>query len=258
MVGIFDYLNSFWSLNAQKPCSTSEVALYFYLLNEVNHNHWNMPVKCCTELIRIRLKTTKQNIMKARNGLKERGLIKFSKGQGKDDFASYTLINKVQKTSNSSKKLKQMDTSELSNQLSEALSDKLSEYNNIKKKDKDNFIRINKKSQEKILTPNDLEKHLLNDYTWRQNLLKLLAAEGIVLSDVEIKEKLDTFFLMLKTTYPKGKSEPDCRQYAYNWIKNYYKKNQHAKDYESNKRRAVEVPLAKPEEYAQPFYTADD
>ena len=64
MVGIFDYLNSFWSLNAQKPCSTTEVALYFYLLNEVNHNHWNMPVKCCTELIRIRLKTTKQNIIK--------------------------------------------------------------------------------------------------------------------------------------------------------------------------------------------------
>ena len=255
MTTIFDYINSFWAHNAQKPCSTTEVALYFYLLNEVNHNHWNMPVKCCTELIRIRLKTTKQNIIKARNGLKEHGLIKFTKGRGKDDFASYILVYKLQNSSNSSKNLKQMDTSELTNQLSEALSDKLSEYNNIKKKDKDNFIRINKKSQEKILTPNDLEKHLLNDYTWRQNLLKLLAAEGIVLSDVEIKEKLDTFFLMLKTTYPKGKSEPDCRQYAYNWIKNYYKKNQHVKDNEPYKRRAVEVPLAKPEEYTQPFYS---
>ena len=255
MTTIFDYINSFWAHNAQKPCSTTEVALYFYLLNEVNHNHWNMPVKCCTELIRIRLKTTKQNIIKARNGLKEHGLIKFTKGRGKDDFASYILVYKLQNSSNSSKNLKQMDTSELTNQLSEALSDKLSEYNNIKKKDKDNFIRINKKSQEKILTPNDLEKHLLNDYTWRQNLLKLLAAEGIVLSDVEIKEKLDTFFLMLKTTYPKGKSEPDCRQYAYNWIKNYYKKNQHVKDNEPYRRRAVEVPLAKPEEYTQPFYS---
>jgi len=259
MVTIFDYINTFWALNSQKPCSTSEVALYFYLLNEINHNHWNMPVKCCTELIRIRLKTTKQNIIKARNGLKEHGLIKFTKGRGKDDFACYTLIYKLQKTSNPSKKLKQMNTSKLSDQLSEPLTEILSHYNNKTINNKDDYGEKEQKTHETIRSPIDLEKELLNDKIWQQNLKDLLSKDGIDLNDAELKERLNTFFLMLKTTHPKGKRESDCRQYVYHWLKhNLNRKNQHAKDYESNKRRAVEVPLAKPEEYAQPFYTADD
>lgn len=90
-MGIYDYMNHFWFVNENDPCSLSETSLYFYLLYEANRQHWLMPFKVSTQMLVARLNTSKQNVMKARDGLRKRGLIGFSKGEGKGKPALYTL-----------------------------------------------------------------------------------------------------------------------------------------------------------------------
>ena len=91
MMSIYDYMNHFWFENENDPCSLSEATLYFYLLYEANRQHWVKPFKVSTQMLVARLNTSKQNVMKAREGLKKRGLIDYSKGEGKGKPALYTL-----------------------------------------------------------------------------------------------------------------------------------------------------------------------
>ena len=90
-MGIYDHMNHFWFENENNPCSLSESVLYFYLLYEANRQHWVMPFKVSTQMLVARLNTSKQNVMKAREGLRKRGLIDFSKGEGKGKPVLYTL-----------------------------------------------------------------------------------------------------------------------------------------------------------------------
>ena len=70
-MGIYDYMNHFWFENENDPCSLSETSLYFYLLYEANRQHWVMPFKVSTQMLVARLNTSKQNVMKAREGLRK-------------------------------------------------------------------------------------------------------------------------------------------------------------------------------------------
>ena len=88
-MSIYDYMNHFWFENENDPCSLSEGVLYFYLLYEANRQHWASPFKVSTQMLVARLNTSKQNVMKAREGLKKRGLIDYSKGEGKGKPALY-------------------------------------------------------------------------------------------------------------------------------------------------------------------------
>ena len=90
-MGIYDHMNHFWFENENNPCSLSESVLYFYLLYEANRQHWVTPFKVSTQMLVARLNTSKQNVIKAREGLRKRGLIGFSKGEGKGKPALYTL-----------------------------------------------------------------------------------------------------------------------------------------------------------------------
>ena len=111
-MGIYDYMNHFWFENENDPCSLSEGVLYFYLLYEANRQHWASPFKVSTQMLAARLNTSKQNVMKARDGLRKRGLIDFSKAEGKGKPALYTL--------------------RLSEEQSQSLSQLMTHSNNIK------------------------------------------------------------------------------------------------------------------------------
>ena len=91
-MSIYDYLNHFWAESERETLSLNETALYFYLLYEANRQRWVMPFKCSTAMIRLRLRTSTQNIMNAREGLMKKGLICFKKGIGKEKPAFYTLL----------------------------------------------------------------------------------------------------------------------------------------------------------------------
>ncbi|MCF0185469.1 MAG: hypothetical protein HUJ98_03145 [Bacteroidaceae bacterium] len=89
--GFFDYFNNFWEEARREPFSLSEVAVFHYLLNEANQRHWVMPFRCSTAMMCLTLGTTKQNVMKVREQLRNRGIISFEKGAGTNSPATYRL-----------------------------------------------------------------------------------------------------------------------------------------------------------------------
>ena len=91
-MNIIECMNHFWSQNVYEPCSPSETALLFYLLFEAERQQWKMPFKVPTQLLMAYTGISKQSINDAREGLMKRGLITYTKGEGKGRPALYSLV----------------------------------------------------------------------------------------------------------------------------------------------------------------------
>ena len=247
-MGIYDYMNHFWFENENDPCSLSETSLYFYLLYEANRQHWVMPFKVSTQMLVARLNTSKQNIMKAREGLKRRGLIDLSKGEGKGKPALYSLLL-------SEAQLQPLSPT-MTQQLPETLTSKLSQslpHSNIKEENNKEEVKEDNSSSSNsniVLTLSELRVKLLNDSSWHQALSSQLAKNGVNLNGEALRKELSDFFDMLEQKGCKGKEVTDCRQYAFNWI-NYNHKNKNpgkeSKCY--GKAGSAEISDNRPEDY---------
>ena len=149
-MGIYDYMNHFWFENENDPCSLSESVLYFYLLYEANRQHWVTPFKVSTQMLVARLNTSKQNVMKAREGLRKRRLIGFSKGEGKGKPALYTLtLTNIGEGVSQTLPLSQTMTPELTDLLPPKLSQTLPHSNN---KEENNKEEVKEEKDNKGLT----------------------------------------------------------------------------------------------------------
>lgn len=250
-MSIFDNLNYFWLKNENDPCSLSEVTLYFYLMYEANRQHWLMPFKVSTQMLIARLNTTKQNVMKARDGLKKRGLIDFVRGEGKGKPAMYTFC-----LSNSNENVVQ--TLSLTQSLSPKLTPKLPQtlpllnnkeeiHKEVVKEDKYSFLSKPKK----VLPIDEMQAKLLADTEWLNCLSKNLSSAGINLNDDELKGNINDFFDSLRSRNITHKEETDCRGYIYNWIK-YHKKNNNDGQDSRNKSKSGRINITdnRPEDYA--------
>jgi hypothetical protein len=78
-------------LNQIKPFGSDCTALYFYLLEKCNCNHWVNPFGISTGNIEETLHIGRKAFTIARNTLKQRGLIGYREGKGKTP-AMYTLL----------------------------------------------------------------------------------------------------------------------------------------------------------------------
>jgi len=87
-----DYMNQFWRSSAMEYMSSSEVALYAFIVNECNQHRWNMPVSCSTVRICEMLHMSKQTLCTARKNLAKRGLISFSEGKSRHVPSKYSLL----------------------------------------------------------------------------------------------------------------------------------------------------------------------
>jgi hypothetical protein len=85
-------MNQFWRASAMEYMSTSEVALYAFLVNECNQHRWNMPVPCSTVRICEMLHMSKQTLCTARKNLAKRGLISFTEGKSRHVPSKYSLL----------------------------------------------------------------------------------------------------------------------------------------------------------------------
>ena len=147
-MGIYDYMNHFWFENENDPCSLSEGVLYFYLLYEANRQHWVTPFKVSTQMLAARLNTSKQNVMKARDGLRKRGLINFSKGEGKGKPALYTLSStSTDEEMSQTLPLSQTLTLELTKSLPPKLSQSLP-HSNIKEESNKEEVKFTASTNE--------------------------------------------------------------------------------------------------------------
>ena len=247
-MGIYDYMNHFWFENENDPCSLSEGALYFYLLYEANRQHWASPFKVSTQMLAARLNTSKQNVMKARDGLRKRGLIDFSKGEGKGKPALYTLRLSEEQSQSLSQLMTQQLTESLASELPQSLP-----HSNIKEENTTKEVGEEKQSPSSnskvVLTLSELMEKLLNDNSWLLGLSERLAKNKIILNGEELKDKVREFFSEQEHKGCKGKEEADCREYVFNWIKYKYK-NYYGNESKCNGQiSTIKIEANRPEDY---------
>lgn len=196
-MSIFELMNYFWFRNENEPCSLSEMALYHYFLFEANRQHWVMPFKVSTQMIQARLNTSKQNVMKAREALMKRGLINYSKGEGKGKPALYTLhLDAPENKETLSQQLSQPLTQKLPHELTRPLPTTLTSTLPLSDIKDENTQNVEKKkdsipspssSDKVVLTLSELREKLLSDEPWQLNLSERLAGIGINLSGDSLK-----------------------------------------------------------------------
>lgn len=240
-MNLYELSNRFWQGNEYEPFSTSDIALYFYLLHRANYRRWQMPVRCPTAMICFHLKTSRQNIVKARESLRQRGFITFTPGKGKDMPSLYTIT------------LSALLTDELTGQLSEPMTDELTHGLSDKTsvyKDKEidkNFY--SNKADEKIGL-DEMERRFLNDTEWQQSLLPLISDND----KSKIGEYIHEFFQTLKARGFEKREERDCRNHLYNWLRK-QKTNSNGVDKQpyNDRRRRADVPTVSPEDYEGAF-----
>lgn len=88
-----ELINNFWRTNDEKSIGTVAGMLYFHLLDISNKQNWRNPFNRQNTKICADLGITNPTLLKARNELKQRGLIEFfSKGKG-DTNVKYEINN---------------------------------------------------------------------------------------------------------------------------------------------------------------------
>ncbi|WP_230324700.1 DUF7833 domain-containing protein [Bacteroides cellulosilyticus] len=191
-----------------------------------------------TERISADLQTTKQNIVKARAGLQQRGLISFTAGTGKENPPLYTIIDR---------------TSQLSVPLSENLSVKMSvplSPNNIKDKNRNNNIHNVSNGK---LELDELEMILVNDAAW---LDSAILQRGSDIDRETVLEYLKMFFAEQKMKSSDKREIIDIQKHFRNWLNikmNYRLKHERAESKRVNSgRRATEITATSPEDYDWP------
>ena len=244
-MNIFNLVSRFWRAAEEEAFTPSEAALYFYLLHKANTLKWQMPIRCPTTTVCAFLCTSKQNVMKAREGLRQRGFVEYHSGSGTKDIPQYTLIELPTPLSGQL-------SNELSSQLSEQLSGQLTLYKN---KDKDRSTTTARK--ESILSLEELEKMFLEDEQWQQSVLALLLARNINGATIEIlRTQISQFFLYLRASGQTEGKTKDCKNYFVNWLSKQPFINPRdgiIKPDNQDRRRASEVSPAPTEAYYQSF-----
>ena len=199
-------------------------------------------------MLAARLNTSKQNVMKARDGLRKRGLIDFSKGEGKGKPALYTL----RLSEEQSQSLPQLMTQQLTESLASELPQSLP-HSNIKEENTTKEVGEEKQSPSSnskvVLTLSELMEKLLNDNSWLLGLSERLAKNKIILNGEELKDKVREFFSEQEHKGCKGKEEADCREYVFNWIKYKYK-NYYGNESKCNGQiSTIKIEANRPEDY---------
>ena len=247
-MNLYELTNRFWQDGEYEPYSSTEVALYFFLLYRANARRWQMPIRCPTEMICNRIKTSKQNLVKARECLKQRGFISFVPGKGKEVAPTYTIMEHISPLS------VEMSV-KMSEQLSVELSEQLSPYN-IKDKD-NNKDNSNNNARENESGLDELELRLSNDTSWQESIISLLSSsQQIKLSHIEIENYINQFFQYLKISGIERREEKEVRTYFFNWLKKTIlnnKKNVHKQQETTIQRRSTDVPVASPTDYQGTF-----
>lgn len=88
-----ELINNFWRLHEEHPFGTVAGMMYFHLLDVSNKQNWRNPFKRQNTRICGDLGITNPTLIKARNELKQRGLIEFyTKGKG-DSNVKYEINN---------------------------------------------------------------------------------------------------------------------------------------------------------------------
>ena len=89
-------INSFWDSATTNPLSTGQVSLYFALLHVYNRSNWTEWFQAPNQVLSVLTGMSRSGILKARNELKQRGLIDFRERGTKATIYCITMSNSKQ------------------------------------------------------------------------------------------------------------------------------------------------------------------
>lgn len=89
-------INSFWDSATTNPLSTGQVSLYFALLHVCNRSNWTEWFQAPNQVLSVLTGMSRSGILKARNELKQRGLIDFRERGTKATIYCVTMSNSKQ------------------------------------------------------------------------------------------------------------------------------------------------------------------
>lgn len=92
-----DLINSFWDSATTNPLSTGQVSLYFALLHVCNRSYWTEWFAAPNQVLSVLTGLSRSGILKARNELKQRGLIDFRERGTKATYYKLTMLIVIKK-----------------------------------------------------------------------------------------------------------------------------------------------------------------
>lgn len=230
-------INRFWEANRNARFTMAETTLYFYLLNEANRNYWQMPIACATAIICASTGMTKATLIRARNGLKQKGLIGFTEGVQHSRAPTYHIC-----------------TFETDGETADRTAHATDAETNRATIIKDNNINKEISYHNARMKIDDLEKILVEDVEWQKDIVYQLNDQRIS-GPTAIIPYIRKFFAYLRICKITEKEEVDCRSHFFNKMKKEYLKfnnnNLNIQKYES--KRSIEVPVSSPQAYEGSF-----
>ncbi len=95
-------INAFWDLATTNPLSTGQVSLYFALLHVCNRSNWTEWFQAPNQVLSVLTGLSRSGILKARNELKQKGLIDFKERGTKATLYKLIIANSKQKSTQDS------------------------------------------------------------------------------------------------------------------------------------------------------------
>lgn len=230
-----DLLNRFWEANRADRFTTAERELYYYLLNECNHSYWRMPVSCSTSVVCAVIGMNRATLVRAREGLRRRGLILFEEGVQNSRAPTYTILDTGHDTVSATASATADDTAGATSYTTQK--------NNT-----------NTSSNTDMPIPIDeLERRLLADREWHEQIVRQLAANGKSADANTLTDWLQQFFNYLRICKYEKREEKECRSHFYNKLLKEYLKYGTDKQKQHDRRRGAGVPAVSPEDYESAF-----
>lgn len=230
-------INRFWEANRNTQFTMAETTLYFYLLNEANRNYWQMPIACATAIICASTSMTKATLIRARNGLKKKGLICFTEGVQHSRAPTYHI--------------RTFETDDVSADRTAHNTDGETSHATIIK---DNNINKEISNHHARMSIDDLERMLVEDVEWQKGIICQLNDKRIS-EPICLIPYIRKFFAYLRICKVTEKEESDCRSHFFNKMKKEYLKtsnnNFNKQNYES--KRSIKVTATSPQAYEGSF-----
>lgn len=97
-VNYINIINSFWDSATTNPLPTGQVSLYMALLHVCNRSGWAEWFQAPNQVLSVLTGLSRSGIQKARNGLKQRGLIDFRERGTKSTLYRISIANSKQES----------------------------------------------------------------------------------------------------------------------------------------------------------------
>lgn len=224
-----DLINNFWRLNKEHSFTPNEKAVYFALLNKANELMWKNPFNQSNGYLALDSGMSEPAMIRARNTLKQKGLISYSSEVGRRHNTSYEI--KYLKSFSISGSISDSISDSISGSISGSISDE-NRLHNIRHKTRIDQTREARETRdippsplcasgEEFFSVETLLEQQLADQRWIESIYLQLrpkfAQAGLRIDAVE--RYLREFAGEVRIKGDEAKSRRDFMAHFVNWLK---------------------------------------